>query len=235
VKASRYGAANTKVIMKNLIEWSAADELGDRHLRWMYDGVVKLYNRYFKHAEARLGGVFEFDGTNETHPEKYVQVSRDKQKEALDYIMDELLSQYDWMKTDELEKRLGSLEGEIMKSQGKRINGLVDRMVLVRMFTCASQSKDPYTTSEYLGDITKRLFEFSGKKQKSNWMRNLQVEYIKSLKELVEKNAKSKGHEFNNLVLADVLSELKKIETLVIKKAQYDKSGHFNYLSYILK
>jgi hypothetical protein len=235
VKASRYGAANTKVIMKNLIEWSAADELGDRHLRWMYDGVVKQYNRYFKHAEARLGGVFEFDVTNETHPEKYVPVSRDKQKEALDYIMDELLSQYDWMKTDELEKRLGSLEGEIMKSQGKRINGLVDRMVLVRMFTCASQSKDPYTTSEYLGDITKRLFEFSGKKQKSNWMRNLQVEYIKSLKELVEKNAKSKGHEFNNLVLADVLSELKKIETLVIKKAQYDKSGHFNYLSYILK
>ncbi|WP_321307835.1 zinc-dependent metalloprotease [Marinifilum fragile] len=238
VKASRYGAVNAKLIMKNLIEWSAADELGDDHLRWMYDGVIKQYNRYFKHVEARLGGVFEFDLTNEMHPEKYVAVSREKQKEALDYIMDELLGQFDWMKSEDLEKRLGSLDEEIIKAQGKKIEDLLNRAVLVRMYTCTTESKDPYAVSEYLSDITKRLFNLSAKKQSTDWVRNLQVEYVKGLQKLLKDNADKSGHVFNNLIMADIHSELESIKNIAIKRAEKGNENvkkHFSFLTYILE
>ena len=237
VKASRYGAANTKVIMKNLIEWSAADDLGYKHLRTMYDAVIKQYNRYFKHAEARLGGVFEFDVTNTTHPEKFVPVSLEKQREALDYILDELLSQYDWMKTEELERRLGGMDAEIMKSQGRIITGLLNRAVLVRMNTCASQSSDPYTVGEYLGDITNRLFSVSVKKQETNWMRNIQAEYVKGLQKLITDNAKDGGHAFNNIIMADINAELETIKSIAIKRTEKGNDivkKHFSFLKYIL-
>ncbi|PXY02777.1 hypothetical protein DF185_01405 [Marinifilum breve] len=237
IKASRYGAANTKQIMKNLIEWSAAEELGDKHLRWMYEGVIKQYNRYFKHAEARLGGVYEFDVTNRTHPEKYVAVSRDKQKEALDYIMDELLSQFEWMKSEDLEKRLGGLDREIITAQGKKINDLLNRAVLVRMYTCTTESKDPYTVGEYLADITDRLFNVSTKKQQTDWMRNMQVEYVKGLQKLLKDNADKGGHVFNNLIMADIKAELESIKNISIKRAEKGNENikkHFTFLKYIL-
>ncbi|WP_321316592.1 zinc-dependent metalloprotease [Labilibaculum sp.] len=238
VKAGKYGVANTKVIMKNLIEWTAAENDSDRDLDTMYAAVIKQYNQYFKHAEAMLGGMYEYNTINETHPEKYDAVSREKQKEALAFIMDELLTQYDWMNTADFTASMGSLDQEIMQSQGKVIMGLIDRAVLVRMFTCSNMSSDPYHISEYLSDITEKLFEVSNRKQSTNWMRNMQSEYVKALLKLLDKNSIDGGHAFNNLVMADIKAELSTIETLVDKKAEKGNESvkkHFLYLKYILQ
>ncbi|MGQ1909527.1 zinc-dependent metalloprotease [Marinifilum sp. RC60d5] len=240
VKASRYGAANIKIIMHNLIDWTDADKYGAAYLKEMYTVVVKQYNQYFKHVEALLGGVYEYNICNETHPEKFVAVPRDKQKEALKFAMEELLSQYDWLNQNDFIQRMGSLDREIMKAQGKTIGSLVNRNVLVRMSTCSSQSSDPYTVGEYLGDITHYLFNVSDKKQNTKWLRNLQIEYVKVLHEMLKDNAKDKGHVFNNIIMADIYSEIFSISKIALKqkmeKTPDDVSyKHFSFLLHIVE
>ncbi|MBI9059884.1 MAG: zinc-dependent metalloprotease [Labilibaculum sp.] len=238
VKAGKYGVANIKVIMENLIAWTATENDSERDLDTMYAAVVKQYNRYLKHAEARLGGMFEFDITNETHPDEFVAVSRDKQKEALDFIMNELLTQYDWMNTSDFSARMGSLDQDIMISQGKTIKGLIDRAVLVRMFTCSNRSSDPYYVSEYLGDLTEKLFEVSKKKQSTNWLRNMQAEYVKALQKMLDEKSTDGGHPFKNVVMADIQAELLAIKTLANKNTEKGNESvrkHFSYLNFILK
>jgi len=237
IKAGRYGVSNIKIIMDNLIEWTAANQNGSLNLKGMHEAVLKQYNQYFKHAEACLGGMYEFNFKSEKHQDTYKTVSRRKQKEALDFMMDELLSQYDWMNTEKLSKRLGPLDQNILKYQGEKVNNLVRRSVLVRMFTCSNMSEDPYYVGEYLGDITERLFNVSSETQETNWMRNLQVEYVKGLKKLIDEHSADGDHSFNNLTMADVKAELSAIETLVSKKAEKGNESvkkHFLYLKFIL-
>ena len=238
VKASRYGVANIKVIMKNLIDWTATENGSDDELDTMYAAVIKQYNRYSKHAESRLGGVYEFDITNETHPDKFSALSRKKQKEALDFIMNELLTQYDWMNAANFSARMEYLDQNIMQAQGKAIIGLIDRAVLVRMFTCSNMSSDPYYVGEYLADFTDKLFEVSNKKQNTNWMRNMQSEYVKGLQKLLDKFSIDGGHPFNNILMADVKAELDNIKAIVLNKTERGNATtrkHFTYLKYIIK
>jgi len=235
IKAAEYGAKNAKVIMKNLVAWTNDDP---DHLKDMRDAVLKQYNQYFKHAEARLGGVYEFQTTNKTHPVKFVPVSKAKQKEAVDFMLDELLSQHEWISNPEVSAIIGSSDLEQMTDQGKVIKGLLDRAILVRMLRCAKMSNDPYTVGEYLGDLTEHLFDVSKSKQVSYWLKNVQVEYVKGLKQLVDKNGSEAGHAFNNLIMADVKAELDSILSLVSKKAQKGNEQtrkHYTFLMYIIK
>jgi hypothetical protein len=232
LKASRYGAQNSKLIMKNLIEWTSSNP---NHVKEMQAAVIKQYNQYFKHAEACLGGVYEFVETNTKHSNKYVAVSRAKQKAALEFILEELISQYDWMVNEDIEKIIGAYSMETIIEQGKVINGLLSRSVLVRMWRCADMSSDPYTIEEYLNDVTHYLFSVSKKKQQTDWLKNLQVEYVKTLRKLLDENSEAGGHIFNNLLMADVMAELNDIHLISLEQANKDNKGnkHFSYLSSI--
>jgi hypothetical protein len=142
------------------------------------------------------------------------------------------------MNTSDFSARMGSLDQDIMISQGKTIKGLIDRAVLVRMFTCSNRSSDPYYVSEYLGDLTEKLFEVSKKKQSTNWLRNMQAEYVKALQKLLDEKSADGGHPFNNVTLADAKAELDKIMSIASTKAEKgDVSirNHFAYLKYILE
>ncbi|MCY1636446.1 zinc-dependent metalloprotease [Marinifilum sp. D737] len=238
VKASRYGAANAKIIMENLVEWTGKNQNGSLNLKGMYEAVLKQYNQYFKHTEACLGGMYEFDVISKNHPEKFQRVSRKKQKEALGFIMEELLSQYDWLSTEKLTQRMGSLAQTTMKSQGEKVSNLVSRSVLVRMYTCSTMTKDPYRVNEYLGDISNYLFNVSNKKQSTAWMRNMQVEYVKGLKKLLNENSADGGHIFNNLTMADIKAELDHLHSIASKKAEKGNASlkaHFNYIKYTIE
>lgn len=234
IKAAKYGAKNAKVIMQNLVAWTCRDP---DQVKEMQAAVLKQYNQYFKHAEARLGGVYEFEVTNAQHPSKYVPLSKAKQKESLDFMLEELLSQYEWMGNPEITAIVGSADLELMTNQGKVINGLLSRSILVRMLRCASMSPDPYPVGEYLGDITQHLFGVSKKMQALNWMRNIQVEYVKGLQQLLKENNADGGHAFNNIIMADIKTELDAILTIVSQKAAKGSAPskpHFNFLKYII-
>jgi len=235
IKAAKYGAKNTKLIMHNLVEWTSDDP---DNLKEMQEAVLNQYNQYFKHAEARLGGVYTFESTNATHPDKFVPVSKVKQSEALNFMLEELLNQYDWMNNPEISAIIGSYDLDIMTNQGKVISSLLSRSVLVRILRCATMSTQPYTVGDYLGDITQHLFNVSNKKQESNWMRNLQTEYIKQLQKLLKDNNADGGHAFNNLIMADIKTELDTFRSMVTTKAKKGSPSskkHFNYLKSIIE
>jgi lipopolysaccharide biosynthesis regulator YciM len=105
------------------------------------------------------------------------------------------------------------------------------------MYTCSTESEDPYNVSEYLSDIAKRLFNLSAEKQGTDWVRNLQVEYLKGLQKLLKENADKSGHVFNNLIMADIHAELESIKNIVNKRAENGNEKikkHFSYLKYLL-
>lgn len=235
IKASIYGVKNIKIIMDNLVEWTSSNP---DPLKEMKEALLKQYGQYFKHAQSRLGGVYEYPRNNRHYPDQHVPVSKARQKEALDFIMEELLSQYDWLINEEIAAITGPYQMEVMQDQGKVIAGMLDRAVLVRVWRCASMSDDPYTVGDYLGDITKHLFSVSKDKQATDWMKNIQAEYVKGLVKLLEDNRQDGGHVFNNIIIANIHAELKSIYSLVSqkeKKGSTNVSEHFSYIKSIIK
>lgn len=239
IKAGRYGAQNAKLIMKHLAEWTQNKNNPIGHLDDMYGAVIKQYGQYIKHAETRLGGVFEFEAVNDKHPNLFEPLSKKEQQEAVDFLFEELASQMDWMNAPDLIKWIGTKEQEILKEQGKTISGLLDRMVLVRIYTCASFSSDPYSVEEYLKDLTQHIFEtIKVKKQSELWLRNLQIEYVKNLKAFVAENVQKTGDAYANLICGDMINELNSIELVLAEKetkASAANKGHYKHLLFLLR
>lgn len=238
IKASRYGAANAKVIIANLVEWIAADENPNSGLRGMYDAVIKQYNEYFEHVTTCLGGVYEFEVVSKKHPVKYLPLERSEQKEALTFIFEELLNQFQWMNNADIANRVGTLDIDIINGQTQVISELISSNILERIYKCSLISSSPYTVNEYLCDITKYLFvSAESEKQLQPWFKNLQTEYVKGLKKIYEDNAQVSGDGINNLIMPDIYSQLQSIKIITSKKAEKgvesDRS-HFAFLSYLI-
>ncbi|QZT37367.1 zinc-dependent metalloprotease [Halosquirtibacter xylanolyticus] len=237
VKASEYGVSNIKVILDNLYEWTNASNHSLDYFREMYDAVMKQYGQYLKHATTMIGGVYEFHERTHHYPELYHPVSKVDQKAALDFIMNQLLTYYEWSNDEKITNHLGNMHREIVKGQEKCLKGLVDRAVLYRLFSCSQMMDKPFSVGEYLDQITNTLFQLSKKDERKFWIQNLQVVYVKQLLNELNEYKLKQGDLFANVVIADILYELSDIKKDVIRKASKSSGKlekHYSFLSFLL-
>lgn len=104
--SASYGVKNLKRIVPNLMTWSAPS--GKQHT-WedvsdLYEAIISQWDLYLYHVLANVGGMYlentePLDGTR-----TYTFVERQRQKEAVQFLIDEVFTYPEWLFGDGISK-----------------------------------------------------------------------------------------------------------------------------------
>ena len=99
MKSARYGIANLKRIMPQLEAWTRTDEFcqpwDDASDLWRI--VISQWDLYSYHVLANIGGIYLDNTCMGDGKPSFTYVEKDRQKEALQYIIDEVLTYPEWL------------------------------------------------------------------------------------------------------------------------------------------
>ena len=97
-KRQEYGILNLKRIIKQLPEWTyESNDIYGKNLSSMYDQVLTQFNRYANHVAENIAGVYKDYKTVDEPGAVFTNLSREKQKYALDYINRHIFTEPTWL------------------------------------------------------------------------------------------------------------------------------------------
>ena len=233
VKASSYGIKNLKRIMPNLIKWTEEDGKNFDDLEELYGQVYNQFNRYMGHVTANVGGVYEMYQTYDEDKAVYTHVDKQRQREAMMFINQQLFETPYWLIDKEIISRIepsgsGSRLGRI---QSRTLDILLFNDRLSRMIENeAINGNEAYGIEIFFQDLQTGVFG-NQIKADDTFKRNLQRMYVdKLIAKLKSDNNTVKSTDIS----AIVRSALMKIKDDLKSSSDYRgtslKSAHFQDL-----
>jgi hypothetical protein len=186
--ASSYGIKNLKRIVPNLIEWTteAGEDYDD--LQEMYGHVISQYNRYMGHVSNNIGGVYENYKAADQPGAVYTAVPKDIQKEAMQFIQDNLFTTQDWLIDKTIFDRIefsGSVE-RVRAIQVRSLNNIMSLGKMQRLTEAHTYNSDTYSLPNMMSDIRKGIWsELRTGKKIDTYRRNLQRAHIDRLSQMM--------------------------------------------------
>ncbi len=211
-KASEYGLKNLRRVMQNLPQWTHEENDQYDDLSMMYSQVVGQFNRYQNHVMKNIGARYT---NNMPGKDPYVNVPKERQKEALQYIGRNVFDAPEWLYPDFAVSKLGI---DITTQQNNRQDNVLGRLlggyILNRMMNQASAND--YSLEEYLNDLFAEVWTplDNANEWKNKERRNLQRTYVALLDKLVNTPEKTLASQRTDITDAQlyVLQHLKKLE-----------------------
>lgn len=203
VDASKYGIANLKRIVPNLIEWTAENGKNYDDLEDLYNQVLNQYNRYMGHVSANVGGIYRYNKTYEQEGAVFTHVPREHQRRSLAFLQSELFATPEWMLEQDILNKIDftvSVE-KIRNLQVRTLNNLLDFGRLARMMENeAVNGKQAYDILTFMEDLSDGIWsELRRNKDIDTYRRNLQRAHVDRLQYLLEEEQESsKGRWYNN-------------------------------------
>lgn len=207
MKASDYGIKNLKIILPNLMKWTAeADKPFKDYsdLNEMYGQVIGQYNRYMGHIRTNVGGVYEFYKSSGQGDAVYVHTDKTKQKRAVQFINKELFATPTWLMDEKIIERTGDF-GALERIRGVQVttlNGILEWGRLGRMIENeALNGKNAYTMVELFDDLRGGIWsELPSGKTIDVHRRSLQRAHIERLELLLTGNEPNLPAQFRAFV-----------------------------------
>ena len=164
VKASEYGIRNLKIIMKNLNDWTKRDGESYEYTKEMYEEVLKQFNRYMSHVLKYIGGNFLLYPVHGDGKQAFEPVSKEKQKEALDFIYAQATGMSEWLQDPKILRQFDPSNPLVNDLQAAYVRNLLG--VYPKVGYTSRLSDDPYTVEEYIDDVYDLVFgkSIDGKK-----------------------------------------------------------------------
>lgn len=99
VKSAKYGIANLKRIMPHIVEWTTSGKRGQDYdeASRLYYSAVSQWQLYLYHVLANIGGIYVDNTTVGDGNHTYRFVEPERQREAVQFIIDEALKQPSWL------------------------------------------------------------------------------------------------------------------------------------------
>ncbi|MGB3774501.1 MAG: zinc-dependent metalloprotease, partial [Leeuwenhoekiella sp.] len=219
VKASLYGIANLKRIVPNLIEWTKEDGKNYDDLATLYSQILSQYNRYMGHVSNNVGGVYEYNKTYDQEGSVYDPVAKERQKESLKFLQEELFITPEWMIDESILNKIehdGNIE-RIRSTQARTLNNILDFGRMARMIENETlYSKNAYSLPEMMNDLRSGIFrELSRGNKIDTYRRNLQRAYIDRLEYLMTKDQEGRNATEVNVSQSDIRAVVREdLETL---------------------
>ncbi len=189
MKASMYGIANLKRIMTNLRDWTYTPGSDYSELQEMYGEVGSQFNRYMGHVGQYIGGVKETTKTADQDGLVFTHAPKAKQKEAVQFIADNLFNTPKWMLDKEILGRLQE-SGAVETMRGRQVralNSMLEWRKLGRvMENEALNGNDAYKMTELFSDVRNAIWsELRRGNTIDNYRRSLQRAHIERLELLL--------------------------------------------------
>ncbi|MDG5489937.1 zinc-dependent metalloprotease [Psychroserpens sp. SPM9] len=200
--ASSYGIKNLKRIVPNLIEWTteAGEDYDD--LQEMYGHVVSQFNRYMGHVSNNIGGVYEHYKAADQPGAVYTPVPKAKQKEAMQFIQDNLFTTPDWLINKDIFDRIeftGSVE-RVRAIQSRTLRNIISLGKMQRLTEAHTYDDKAYSLPEMMSDLRKGIWsELRTGRKIDTYRRNLQRAHIDRLGEMMTAENQS-GRSFSPYV-----------------------------------
>jgi len=160
--ASTYGIANLKRVLQQIPEWNKEEADMYANVSRMYDAVVSQFGRYLGHVSANIGGRFITNHSIE-QPDmvKYAPVPKERQKEALKWLDENLFHEpswlvkvpYIWELTDRPDTYISRLVNNVISS-----SSLLSVAKIARLGQFAQYDASNYKPEEYLSDLEGMVF-----------------------------------------------------------------------------
>ncbi|MCI2227629.1 zinc-dependent metalloprotease [Polaribacter sp. MSW13] len=195
MKASTYGIKNLKRILPKLKEWTTEEGENYDELASMYKELTNQFNRYIGHVSANVGGVYENFKTADQEGAVYTYVTKDKQKRAVQFIVDEVFTTPTWLLDEEILNKIqfSGSDVKIRDFQIAALNRVMRPGRIARLLENETlNGNNAYTFMNLMSDFRKGIFsELYSKKSIDAYRRNLQRTYIIKLADLMK--AKKQG------------------------------------------
>ena len=197
VKSARYGIANLKRIVPNIINWTTTGKPGQDYdeASNLYSAVIYQWSLYLYHVMANVGGMYLENLTVGDGQTSFQFVEKDKQRQALQFLLDEVLSEPKWLFDTPLSKLtylqrktpLGVEEQQpfyMLKNQQNYILwDLLNNDRLMRMYENEYENgKKAFTPVEFMEMLHRHIFKTTLAAKSPNLLeRNLQKSFIDAL------------------------------------------------------
>jgi hypothetical protein len=195
VKSGHYGIENLKRVASHLKEWTKTPGANYDGLKRVKIEVWNQYFRYLGHVANRIGGVSWMEKTIDQSGETITFTTRETQKAAVKFLLDELFTTPTWLMDNEI-YRLTSSDPSFIQFPGNMLLiNIIQRTLLYKIIShtttnsilVAQTSGAPsfYTVSELFNDLEAGIWKnLRSKKQIDIYQRNLQKLYVERLIEL---------------------------------------------------
>lgn len=197
VKSAQYGIANLKRIVPNIIKWTTTGKPGQDYdeASNLYSAVIYQWSLYLYHVMANVGGMYLENLTVGDGQTSFHFVEKNKQREALQFLLDEVLSEPKWLFDTPLSKLtylqrktpLGVEEQQpfyMLKNQQNYILwDLLNNDRLMRMYENEYENgKKAFTPVEFMDMLHRHIFKTTLAAKSPNLLeRNLQKSFIDAL------------------------------------------------------
>ena len=181
VKGSLYGIKNLKRIMPNLNEWTKEPNEDYANLEMMYGEVTTQFNRYNNHVLRTVGGIMKTPKVTEEPGMVYETVSKAKQREAVNYLNENLFKTPEWLINNDIYGKTG-LNG--LKVIGDLQEGILGGMFRASTLNHLVQAAtfpggETYSIPEMLTDVKRGVWsELATRKPIDVYRRQLQQMYV---------------------------------------------------------
>lgn len=183
IKASKYGIANTKIIIKNLNQWTTSENKDYKHMETLYKETFRQYSRYIGHVKTYIGGAYLYEPVKGQLENTYEFVSKEKQKEAVNFIFEEMNNLPFWFDEKSIQEYVKLQSSVVADYQASVVRSLVSSNILAHL--SMFEKREPlkaYTCMEYFDDLHDKVWEKTMANQMLNYYdRNIQYNYLKAL------------------------------------------------------
>jgi hypothetical protein len=188
VLGSTYGIKNLKRVLANLENWTKEPNEDYSNLAMMYGEVTTQFNRYNNHVVRTVGGIMKTPKMVEEPGVVYETVSKAKQKEAVQFLNNNLFATPTWLINNDIYAKTG-INGlnEIGKLQNGILNNLLNSNTLNHLVEASTfPGNVDYSVYELLTDLKKGIWtELTTRKPIDIYRRQLQQIYIADMDRLL--------------------------------------------------
>lgn len=209
VAASNYGIANLKVILNELIGWTAEDAKDYGDLNELYGQITTQWNRYIGHVAANVGGHYENFKTYDQEGVVYTPVPVEIQRGSMEWLSQEAFSAPTWVLNSEVLRRIegvGAMD-RVRRYQVGAVNTLLDPIRIGRLMEteALANGEEVYTFAELLGDLRDGIWtEVSSASAIGPFRRNLQRGHLERLEYLMTQEGPALPSFFSSFGMAPV-------------------------------
>ncbi len=217
VKSSTYGVMNLKREMAQLEKWTAdATDIYDQNLEEMYQQMQSQYIRYAGHVCGYIGGTMQTYQTRAQGGTIFEPTPLSKQKEALKWIEQNILTEPVWMREFDYCKTL--------TADPRELTTWIARNGATLLLARTSKLNTLYPADKFLDDIIRLSFsEASNGKSVSPYRQALQSSITQSLIQIWQ------GTNVTSPLRGEYLRALKAIQTKV-KNAGADAKSRAHFM-----
>ena len=214
VKASRYGIKNLRYIMQHLVEWTSKENYSYKETQEIYDALIDQYKLYMNHCLAYIGGFKLYNPVAGEDRNSFTPVTREKQKEVVDFVFNEFKEEPLWMEPKDLFQKFSSnfaleqMNDMVSSFQTQYLRSLMQSSVLDKLGAQEKYSDKPYSVREYLNDIYTGVWRptIQGKSL-TKYQRNLEYIYVQFLMKELNLGAPISGGSKNKRGFASDFSQ----------------------------